>query len=160
MVIHLRQMEHGSLVLEGEEEAGALGLAEFGIGLDGALSFQLEAGLSGGGIWAAGWLRLPVKLECVNCLERIKYVVEVPEFALQIPLEETGGRESIDLTPWVREDILLALPSYPKCDLDGGRDCLARFPTMEFAPAGETRGASETVWAALDTLQKEKSSEN
>jgi uncharacterized metal-binding protein YceD (DUF177 family) len=86
--------------------------------------------------------------------------VELPDFALQVQLEETGGGESIDLTPWVREDILLALPPYPKCDLVGGKECLARFPTTEFAPTGESPEEQNSIWSALDELENKKKSNN
>jgi len=153
MILHLRQMEHGSMLLEGRECAKPLALEPDGIEVTGELEYSLEAGMSGGGIWVAGRLKLPVTLECVKCLERIPWTVEIPEFALQVELEEIGGSESIDLTPWVREDILLALPPYPKCDSAGGKECLARFPVTEFAPIGETPRERGSVWSALDALK-------
>ena len=36
-------------------------------------------------------------------------------------------RESVDLTPDMREDIHLALPAHPRCDADGSKICPARF---------------------------------
>ena len=34
----------------------------------------------------------------------------------------------VDLTPFMREDILLNLPAHPHCDRDGGRICKAAQP--------------------------------
>lgn len=160
MILHLRQMEHGSLHLAGSESSVHLDLLDSGVKSAGELEYALEAGLSGGGVWVAGSLRLPVTLECVKCLEPVHFLVEVPHFAVQVQLEETGGRESIDLTPWAREDILLALPPYPKCDLVEGQDCRARFPSMEFAPSENEPEEQNPVWAALDALGEKSKSEN
>jgi uncharacterized protein len=160
MILHLRQMDHGNMSLEGHESAAPLGLEACGIGVAGDLKYRLEAGLSGGGLWVAGSLQLPVTLECAKCLEPLPWTIKIPEFALQVELEETGGRESIDLTPWLREDILLALPLYPKCDLVAGKTCLARFQSTEFAPAGETPQEQNPAWSALDALKNELKTEN
>jgi len=46
--------------------------------------------------------------------------VRVEDFATQI---ELNGRETVDLTDAVREDILLALPPYPHCDWNGQNVC-------------------------------------
>ncbi len=37
---------------------------------------------------------------------------------LRAQIDRTGP-ELVDLTPAIREDILLALPPYPRCDWDG-----------------------------------------
>src|SRR2546423_9102190 len=42
--------------------------------------------------------------------------IKVPAFALHTELH---GPENIDITPFLREDILLNLPPYPHCDRDG-----------------------------------------
>ncbi len=43
-----------------------------------------------------------------------------PAFSAHIDL---SGPELIDLTPYLREDILLNLPPHPHCDREGGRVC-------------------------------------
>lgn len=152
MILHFRQMEHGQLDLTGRENPQALGLEESGVRPIGDLEYDLEAGLSGGGVWVCGSLRLPVLLECVGCLESFATEVCLPDFALQIEREEIGGVESLDLTDWVREDILLALPTYPRCDSAGGKTCPAQFPGVESAPMESLPSAAPAAWAALDAL--------
>ncbi len=78
----------------------------------------------------------PVELPCVSCLERFTYTIRVPDFALHIDLV---GPETIDLTPFIREDLLLNLPAYPHCDRDGGRICQAA--AAEPARARDRRNA-------------------
>ncbi len=155
MIVHLRQIGDYPLPLQGKESAKELSLEEADVLPAGNLEYQLEAGLSDGGLWVHGRLRLPVRLTCVSCLEPFDFLVEVPEFSLQI---EVGGKEHVDLTNWIREDILLALPPYPKCDSDGGRKCPTAFPPVVSAPAGDVPGGPPSAWAALDQIKPQKKS--
>ena len=74
--------------------------------------------------------------------------VAVPDFATQ---KELDGRELVDLTPEIREDIHLALPSYPRCDAGGGKTCPASFPRASADDASQPSGTA--AWEALDKLK-------
>lgn len=149
MKVHLNQIpQGGTLHLEGEEDAGFLGLEEAGARAVSPVSYALDAGLSEGGIFAAGRLRVKVRLKCVACLEAFESEVVVDPFGMQ---KELDGRELVDLTPEIREDIHLALPAYPRCDAEGDRTCPASFPQ---APADEASPLPGTAaWEALDKLK-------
>src|SRR6478609_1061559 len=56
--------------------------------------------------------------------------------------------QTVDITPFMREDILLNLPPYPHCDRDGGRVCKAA--KVETRPA---IGKAKADWSALDKLK-------
>lgn len=64
----------------------------------------------------------------------------------------------MDLTEMIREDILLTLPNFPRCE-DGNvepRDCPAqgKFDPAELAAeADEAPGGDRGVWNALDKLK-------
>ena len=71
---------------------------------------------------------------------------------------ERPATETVDLTPLLREDILLALPAYPHCDWSGERVCPAQIQPAEKAGAlGESDGRSESdspsAWSTLDQLK-------
>jgi DUF177 domain-containing protein len=105
-------------------------------------------GISGSALWANGTLRQPVELQCVSCLDKFGYVIEVPEFAIH---RELTGPETIDLAPFIREDILLNLPAHPHCDRDGHNICkAAHLETTE-------QGKRKPDWSALDKLKLKKS---
>lgn len=150
MILSLRDLQEESQLLEGTWDVRQIGLEEAGASTAGELQYHLEAGLSGGGLWVRGNLRLPVKLTCVNCLASFVWEVEIPDFAMQTQVE---GSDTIDLTEWIREDILLALPPYPKCDSAGGRNCPAKFPPVEHAPGENSSGTASQVWSALDKIK-------
>lgn len=82
-------------------------------------------------------------------MESFETDLVVDPFAMQ---KELDGREQVDLTPELREDIHLALPSYPRCDSEGRKVCPASFPQ---APADTARPSSKAAWDALDKLKTE-----
>jgi uncharacterized protein len=155
MKIHTRQIPADGLHLEGEETDDILQIEEpEHVRALGPLRYSLDVGLSEGGLWATGTLALDVELQCVRCLETFAYPVRIEDFALQADL---AGAETIDLTPLLREDILLALPSYPRCDWPGEKSCPADPGAQENAgrleQSDETGAESASAWQALDQLK-------
>lgn len=150
MKVHLRQIPEDGLHLEGEEDCPIPELASEEIICAGPLSYSLDLGISEGAVWANGRLSQPVELACVSCLERFVHVIEVPEFAIHT---ELGGPETIDLTPFIREDILLNLPAYPHCDRNGDRVCPAAHLHQARADDPEVERARKPDWSALDKLE-------
>ena len=151
MKIHLRQISVDGRHLEGEEDCPLPELAEEGIVCTGPLRYALDVGISEDALWANGSLAQPVELPCVSCLERFAYTIEVPDFALHMDLV---GPETVDLTPLIREDLLLNLPAYPHCDRDGGRVC----PKPQNQPVRpevdeKLEEARKPDWSALDKLE-------
>lgn len=120
MKIHINQIPVSGLHLEGEAPASILDFQDELVKVISPISYDLQVGLSGGGLFAVGTLSVDLELECVSCLERFIQKLEVNEFAFQIDLE---GSETVDLTEALREDILLALPPHPHCDWDGSKVC-------------------------------------
>jgi uncharacterized metal-binding protein YceD (DUF177 family) len=145
MKVHLKQIPTHGLHLEGEEHCPIQELESEGIRCAGRLRYDIDLGVAGGGLWANGSLSQPVELRCVSCLERFVHEIRVPAFAVHVDLH---GPETVDLTPFMREDILLNLPAYPHCDRDGDRVCNAKqVKTAE----QDTKRRSD--WSALDKLK-------
>ena len=102
-----------------------------------------------GGIVAGLW-------NCAACgaWSRFPTMVHIPDLALQI---ERPTQETVDLTPEIREDIILALPAYPHCDWSGERECPGRVEAQgeEAAPAATAEGDSQppSAWETLDQLK-------
>jgi len=146
MKVHLKQIPAEGIHLEGTEEADILELEENQVRPVGPIEYSLDIGVSESGLFVTGNLGMDVGLECVNCLKRFIFPVRVPDFAAQI---ELTGPESVDLTPLIREDILLALPVYPHCDWDRKSQCVG--PRLKYLNAAEDPQASK-AWDALDHL--------
>lgn len=147
MKVHLRQIPAAGLHLEGEEDCALADLEIAEVKCAGPLSYSLDLGISENALWANGRLAQPVELTCVSCLEKFVHTIVVPDFAL---LNEPGGPETVDLAPFVREDLLLNLPAYPHCDVHGGRICKAA--KLEENRAAKEDGKRAPDWSALDQL--------
>lgn len=150
MIIAIKDLERDSVSLHGEESTVGLDLDPAALTIAGNLEYELEVGISEGGLWVYGKLRLPVSLFCVSCLEQFATAIEVPDFAVQIELQ---GKEVIDLTEWIREDILINLPPYPKCDSDGKKACPASFQSVEHVPAETQLSENCSTWSVLDAIE-------
>jgi DUF177 domain-containing protein len=147
MKIHLKQIPAQGLHLDGDEDCPIHELEAEGVRCAGPLHYNIDVGIAGGALWARGSLSQPVELRCVSCLENFVHDIQVPAFAVHTELH---GPETVDLTPFIREDLLLNLPAHPRCDRDGNRVCKAKQPvTVE----QDTRQQSD--WSALDKLKIE-----
>jgi uncharacterized metal-binding protein YceD (DUF177 family) len=144
--IHLKQIPPGGLHLEGEQECLIPELESEGLRCAGLMHYNIDLGVSEGALWVNGSLKQPVELTCVACLEKFPYEIKVPAFALHTELR---GPETVDLAPFMREDILLNLPAHPRCDREGGRVCKAA--QADTAAAQEAKRKSD--WSALDKLK-------
>jgi len=146
--VHLRQIPPEGLHLEAEEDCLIPELATEGVRCAGPMQYEIDIGLSEGSLWVNGSLKQPIELTCVACLEKFVYDIKVPAFALHTELH---GPETVDLGPFMREDILLNLPAHPRCDREGGRICKAASTTLKFASESEAK--REHDWEALDKLK-------
>jgi uncharacterized metal-binding protein YceD (DUF177 family) len=147
MTIHLKQVPAQGLHLDGDEDCPIHDLEAEGVRCAGPLHYNIDVGIAGGALWARGSLSQPVELRCVSCLENFVHDIQVPAFALHTELH---GPETVDLTPFIREDLLLNLPAHPRCDKDGNRVCKAKRPeTVE-------QDKRQSDWSALDKLKLER----
>jgi uncharacterized metal-binding protein YceD (DUF177 family) len=96
-----------------------------------------------------GELTQPVELRCVRCLEAFPFEVKVKDFTVHTDL---SGPEEVDLTPFMREDILLNLPAYPHCDREGKRICPVSVEILK-PEAGAVLEERPPDWNALDKLK-------
>ncbi len=144
MKVHLKQIPPQGLHLSGEEDCPIQDLDSEEVRCTGPLRYDIDVGVADGGLWANGSLRQPVELRCVSCLQDFSYEIQVPGFAVHTDLQ---GPETVDLTPFMREDLLLNLPPHPHCDRDGDRICTAKQIKTE-----EQEATRKADWSALDKL--------
>lgn len=150
MKIHLKQIPAQGLHLEGEEPCPIVELETDQVRCAGPLHYDLEIGITGNALWANGILKQPVELQCVSCLQNFDYTIEVPAFALHT---ELSGPETIDLTPFLREDLLLNMPPHPRCDREGNRVCQAAKTIAVTKGDEDEAGKREHDWGALNKLK-------
>ncbi|MEM7145191.1 MAG: hypothetical protein AAF591_08640, partial [Verrucomicrobiota bacterium] len=117
------------------------------------LKYRLQASLQENDLLVNGAISAAFQLRCVRCLEFFEKAVSIEPFTLLEPFE---NQASIDLTERLREDILLDLPGYPRCEMaDSPRECKP-FGTIltenDYHPAteNETPEQEKQIWSALD----------
>ena len=150
MKVHLKQVPSEGLHLEGEEDCPLSEVDVEDVRCAGPLRYKIDIGVSDGALWANGSLTQPVELGCVSCLEEFMHEIKVPAFAVHTELR---GPELVDLTPFIREDLLLNLPAHPHCDRDGGRKCKAATPKYSNLNEQERETKREHDWELLDKLK-------
>lgn len=152
MKIFIRHIPQGStLHVEEDLDPAFLELVPEDAKPKGPVHCSLDVGTSDGGLFATGSLAVPVEMTCVACLRTFETTLAVPDFGTQIELQ---GGESVDLTPQIREDILLVLPSHPRCDSDGRTKCPATFQSAPAEPLIDE--ADHSAWDALDEFKPKK----
>ncbi len=80
MKVHLKQIPTQGLHLEGEEDCPIQELESEEIRCAGPLHYDIDVGVTGGGLWGNGSLSQPVELRCVSCLEKFVHEIRVSAF--------------------------------------------------------------------------------
>jgi uncharacterized protein len=159
VLINLRQLEKDDVELSGEVPVSELdieGMDELVHG-EKPLAYELEAQKLDGGILVTGMLRLDLRCECARCLKEFDYRLELRNWACHLPLEGEEkaviSNDCVDLTPYIREDIVLELPQHPLCKPEcGGLPKKAIGKTKKTNGLGEAR-ESGSAWAELNKLK-------
>ena len=162
LLINLRHLETKPLELRGELPAAELGLEGVDelIHLTQALKYDLMAQMLDDGVLVQGRLQLRLECECARCLKSFVKPLDLGRWAAHLSMEGEEkvaiDNDCVDLTPFLREDILLQFPQHPLCE--PGCCGLSKTP-----PGSELKssGASQKVetssaWAELNKLKFEK----
>lgn len=154
MILRTDDVKEGEFFpLEGELPPEALDLKEDNLAAKDPVAAKLTVQREGnGGLVITGSLATTVRLCCGRCLDWIDWPLEVKDFCMEVepPLDLT-----IDLTPRIREDILLQLPFNSACRLDADHRCPysgKSYPPETDAPPS----LGGDVWQALDKLEREE----
>lgn len=111
--ISLHDIPEDGFHLEGRLPANVFDLAANDVQATGPVEYRIDLVPSGGGIVATGRVSAEFEMECVRCLGRFHRRIELDPYEADIDPE---GKNTINLTARLREDILLDLPAYPRCD--------------------------------------------
>lgn len=160
--VNLRLLEKGDLHLDGGIPAAELApdFHDELMRLSHPVEYELEVQRQPGGLLVTGNLRTHVDCECSRCLKPFVLPIQVDGISRMAPLEAVEGEEPdevlpvdgdfADLTPAVREDILLALPTNPLCS----PECRGLKPKAGARePQVREQTGPNTAWSALDKLK-------
>jgi uncharacterized protein len=157
LTVNLRHLENRNVILRGELPFAELelDLRDEMIRATQPLRHDLEIEMLDGSLLVQGSFRLTLKCQCVRCLKDFEFELALDPWTLHLPLEGEDTvsikNDCVDLTPLVREDILLGFPQHPVCkpDCDG-------LKKASVGQARKTVGKDESkpsAWAELNKLK-------
>ncbi len=158
LIVNLRHLEERVLRLQGDLAAPELDLDEEDelARARQPLHYDLTVRLVGKDILAAGHLEMTLDCECARCLKPFGFRLDLADWSLHLPADGPDQPvlqdEALDLTPYLREAILLEYPQHPLCQ----SDC-AGLPQRAEAGSQKTEGSGQTpktsAWAELNKLK-------
>ncbi len=159
LLVNLRHLEAHNVRLEGELPVEELDLdtPDETIRAKAPLQYDFEVQKLEDSLLAQGRLQLTLDCQCVRCLKSFKHTIKLDPWASHLPLQ---GEESVpvvndcvDLTPYVREDILLEFPQHPLCDAEcrGLPNSISGKATKPLKSDQPETGS--TAWSELNKLK-------
>ncbi len=152
MKLPVSQIQPEGTYFEGTCEEDIFNLQDKAVRTAGGTHYAIYAFPTDEGIAVSGKLHSPFELECTRCLTHFPYEVAIEEFNAEAPVT---GDHFADLTETLREDILLALPGYPRCEMSTveGWKCAAEGQFDQAQKGNEdTDDEKPSPWGALDGL--------
>ena len=157
LTVNLRHLKEKNLSLTGElspEELQIAALDEL-IHARQPLRYEVEVQMLDSNLLVAGKLSLMLDCECARCLRTFQLPVNLEDWVLHVPLqgEEAAPvvNDCVDLTPYLREDTLLAFPQHPLCEPGCGG--LTPEPRSKNAEPGASPKPDSSAWAELNKLR-------
>jgi len=156
LTVNLRHLETRNLALRGELPLVELDLdvRDELIHVTQPVEYDIGVERLDDAILVHGELRVALECECVRCLKKFSRRLDLDNWTLHLPL--TGDEkvsvknDCVDLTPFVREDILLEFPQHPLCRPDCGG--LKPKAGKSKKNAGE-KELKSSAWAELNKLK-------
>ena len=124
LTFNVRHLEKNDLELKGELPVEELDLAlHDDIIVPGKeLKYDLQVQRLEGGALVQGNVSIPMEYTCVRCLKKFEDAVELDNWTVHLPFVGEDAVEAsndlVNLTPYLREDTLLALPQHPLCEAE------------------------------------------
>ncbi|HTV41080.1 MAG TPA: DUF177 domain-containing protein [Candidatus Sulfotelmatobacter sp.] len=147
--VNLRHLEAHEVHLTGELPVEELefGLRDEMIVPKDPLNYDLRVKEVAQSVLVQGKLALTLHCQCVRCLKPFDKTIKLDPWTLHLPLEGEDAtpvdNDLVDLTPYVREDMLLEFPQHPLC----GPDCRGLSDNRH-----ENAQTKPSAWNELDKL--------
>jgi uncharacterized protein len=154
LTVNLRHLEEHPVRLRGELPVDELDM-ETGdemIRVTRPLRYDLQVQKLQEALLVRGSLQLDLECQCVRCLKAFTRRMDLTTWTCHVPLEGedrvVAVNDCVDLTPLVREDMLLEFPQHPLCKPDCGG-----LKTKTGKARKTAEGKTPAAWAELDKLK-------
>lgn len=155
VLVNLRHLEKKNVELEGDLTPKELGFEDLDevVKAKEPLEYELEVEKSGPNLLVRGYLQMMLECACVRCLKAFNYQLKLDPYDLMVPLEGEDkahvDNDLVDLTPYLREDTLLAFPQHPLCEAE----CDRLPESSEFKQADDSVLGQRSAWDELNKLK-------
>jgi uncharacterized protein len=159
LTVNLRHLESHNILLRGELPVQELhlDLRDPIIRAEKPLVHNLEVQKLEKALLVQGRLQLTLQCECVRCLKPFAYVLELRDWTCHVPLEGEEKadivNDRVDLTPYLREDILLEFPQHPLCEANCGGLPKTYLGKPRKTSEAARREDAASAWGELDKLK-------
>ena len=157
LTVNLRALTQETVVLRGELSPAELelDLRDDMVQVKVPVRHDLEVEMLDDALLVRGRVQVTLECECVRCLKKFQSILALDPYTLHLPLtgEEAVpvDNDNADLTPFLREDMLLELPQHPLCKPDcAGVKTVAARPGRR---TGAKPEAKASAWAELNKLK-------
>jgi uncharacterized protein len=120
--VNLRHLDAQPVRLEGQLTVAELDIdiKDEVVRVERPVDYALVVEKLDGGLLVQGRLRVEFACQCVRCLRPFTLPLDLEDWTCHLPLHGEDQvkvvNDCVDLTPFVREDILLEFPQHPLCD--------------------------------------------
>lgn len=151
MIIDIPKLRPDGEWFEGDEPPAILEVdGDPSLQISEPVHYELFVQPVSGQIVVKGTLRLPVRLQCGRCADFFSTTVEENSFLRAY--EISGATETLDVTPDIREDILLQVPHFPVCSPDCKGLCPQCGTNLNHGRCG-CRPPDDYRWSALENVK-------
>ena len=156
LTVNLRHLAEHAVVLKGDLQPAELAIDTHDemIEISDPCRYSVEIQRLDESLLIQGQLQLDLTCQCVRCLKRFKMPLKINPWVSHLPLQGEEAipvsNDCVDLTPVVREDILLEFPQHPLCK----PDCrgLDKKPSSQ-ARSSKKADPTPSAWNTLDKLK-------
>jgi uncharacterized protein len=154
--VNLRHVENCNVILRGELPLAELDLdvRDEMIHVTQPVEYDIEVEKLDDALLVQGELCVTLECECVRCLKKFTRRLDLENWTLHLPLEGDDAvsidNDCVDLTPFVREDILLEFPQHPLCRPDCGG---LKIKTGKSKKIADKTEPNPSVWTELNKLK-------
>ena len=151
MQIDVSRLSPEGDMFRGEEEASVLEMdKELDPRPTGPIRYEFTAHEISGELIVKGRLAVELSFRCRRCGEFFASRVEEPGFERVLDVPDTNT--PVDLTPDIREAMILAFPNYPECRSECRGLCPRCGKNLNTGPCGCTP-PPDARWGELDNIE-------
>jgi uncharacterized protein len=150
MIIMIKRIPPEGENLCGADPAPIMEVDEPDIHFHQDIEYDVHAQIQGHALLVTGKLGTKATLRCGRCLREFDQPLVVDRFVVHQPLQ---GEDSVDLTPNVREDILLELPQRALCNPQCKGLCPVCGQDLNKKSCECRQTSQDMRWQALDDIQ-------